>query len=270
MKTIALRILIISAAISSHAVAQVAKQISSLPAIITKPGRYVLNKDLVLKKVADAAITITVDDVRLDLGGHVITNGLPAGTDVTGILAQGHGGILVLNGTVRKYKTGIRLNGFQSPASGVSVENVRVDASESLGIQVLGLIGSVKHCVVSNTGNTQASSAVGMSFDLGFATVIDNDVLATLAGTGQQAEGIHCGAQAAVFENNRVLNDPSSHASIGMFFAFPANYLVENNRIAGFTNGILFTNAGTPKFRNNFTTDCTNPYVSGTDAGNNK
>ena len=269
MKSILLRTLFILAVVSTDAVAQVAKQIRTLPAVISKPGRYILSKDLVLTKVADAAITINADDVKLDLGGRVITHTLTNGADVTGIVASSRGGISVFNGTVRGFTTGIRLNGFQAAASGVSVENVRVESCKLQGIQLLGLIGTVKHCVVASTGTQGTGSASGIVLDLGFATVVDNDVIGTVALMGNPSYGIFGNAQAAVIENNRVLNDPNGHGDIGMRLGFSSNYIVENNRIAGFTKGIEFTAAGRPKYRNNITTDCATPYVLGTDAGNN-
>ena len=144
MKSIALRILIIAAAVSSHAVAQVAKQITSLPAVITKPGRYVLSKDLVLKKVADAAITINSDDVKLDLGGHVISQTEAAGSNVYGIHSPFCGGISVFNGTIRGFNFGIRINCYQSAATDLTIENLRVEACQSVGIAAAGLSGTVR------------------------------------------------------------------------------------------------------------------------------
>lgn len=245
--------------------------IHSLPAKITKPGSYILIKSLVLKTpTATAAITITADNVKLDLGGHTLTNTLPATADVTGVYAQAHGGITVSNGTVRGFSTGVRLNAFQAAAGDVSVENVRVDGCRNLGLQLLGSIGSVRRCVVSNTGGATANSASGISLDLAFATVVDNDVFATITQPTTNSVGIQCGAQAGVFENNRVLNEQSNRGGKGMSLAFSANYLVEKNFVTGFATGISFTNAATPKYRNNFTTDCATPYVLGVDAGNNK
>ncbi len=80
------RIILVSIfATASCAIAQTAKPILSLPAIISKPRRYLVKTDLVLKKSATAAITILADDVTLDLGGSVISHTLPTGTDIEGI-----------------------------------------------------------------------------------------------------------------------------------------------------------------------------------------
>ncbi len=254
----------------TEAGAQVVKTINSLPARILKPGHYALKKNLVLTKTATAAISIEADDVSIDLGGFLITNTLPAGTDVTGIYAQSHGGLAVSHGTVRGFDTGVRLNGNQAAVTGVAVENLRVEKSGATGIQLLGPIGSAKNCVITNTGTPASYNAMSLVLDLGFGTIIGNDIIGTQATPGQQAVGIQCGLQAGVIENNRVLNDQSTRGTTGMFLAFSASYLVENNRVTGFATGINFTNTGAPKYRNNFVTDCTIPYSGGTDSGNNK
>lgn len=257
-------------ATASCAIAQTAKPILSLPAIISKPGRYLVKTDLVLKKSATAAITILADDVTLDLGGSVISHTLPTGTDIEGISTEAHGGIKVINGTVRGFTTGIRLNSNSAVVSGIAVEDVRIERSAEVGIQLIGETMSVKRCVITNTGSTQANQAYGLVLDGAFATASDNDILSTLVAPGLQSEGMHCSVLACVLENNRVLNEQSARGSVGIFAGFTSNYLVENNRIAGFAAGLKFTGSGTPKYRNNFTTDCATPYTSGTDAGNNK
>ena len=269
MKSIALRLLIITAAISSHAVAQVAKQITSLPAVISKPGRYVLSKDLVLKKVADAAITINVDDVKLDLGGHVISQTDAAGADVYGIHSPFRGGISVFNGTIRGFNTGIRLNCYQSAATDLTIENLRVEASRSVGIAAAGISGTVRRCVVADTGTGGTSHATGINVDLGTATIIDNTVTGTVGASGH-SYGIFGAAPVGVFENNRILNVPTAQGEVGIRLNGAQSELVENNRICGFLTGIEFTPGAKAVYRNNLTTDCTTKYVLGTDAGNNK
>ena len=269
MKSIALRILILTIAISSHAVAQVAKRISSLPVVITKPGRYVLSKDLVLKKVADAAITINADDVQLDLGGHVISQTAEAGGNVYGIHSPFRGGISVFNGTIRGFNFGIRINCFQSAATDSTIENLRVEACRSVGIAAAGLSGTVRRCVVTDTGKGGTNHATGISIDLGVATVIDNTVSGTVGATGH-SYGIFGAAAAGVFENNRILNAPTAHGEIGIRLNGAQNGFVENNRICGFLKGIEFTPGAGAIYRNNLTTDCTTKYTLGTDAGNNK
>ena len=263
-----LAVLIFTTAVT--AVAQTAKPILSLPAVISKPGRYIVKSNLVLKKSATAAISILSDDVVLDLGGRVISHALPVGTEVTGVLTTAHGGIKVINGTVRGFTTGIRLNTYSAAVTGAVVEDVRVERSGQNGIQLLGESMSVKRCVIIGTGGALANQATGLRLDGGFATASDNDILSTLVAPLFQSEGMHCSVLACVIENNRVLNEPSARGGVGISAGVTSNYLVENNRIAGFSSGLRFTGTGTPKYRNNFTTDCATPYTSGTDAGNNK
>ena len=269
MKYFVLRILIITAAISSHAVAQVAKRINSLPAVISKPGRYVLSKDLVLKKVADAAITINADDVQLDLGGHVISQTAEAGANVYGIHSPFRGGISVFNGTIRGFNYGIRINCYQSAATDLTIENLRVEACRGFGIAAAGISGTVRRCVVTDTGKGGTSHATGINVDLGFATITDNTVSGTLGATGH-SYGIFGAAQAGVFENNRILNEPTDQGEIGIRLSGAPSALVENNRICGFLKGIEFTPGAGAVYRNNLTTNCTTKYTLGTDAGNNK
>lgn len=269
MKSIALRILIITGAISSHAVAQVAKQITSFPAIITKPGCYVLSENLVPKKAADAAITVNVDDVKLDLSGHVISQTEAAGADVYGIHSPFRGGISVFNGTTRGFSNGTRLNWYQSAATDLTIENRRVEACRNYGIQAAGLSGTVRNCIVNDTGKGGTSHAFGISIDLGFGTISDNTVAGTVGASGHSF-GIFGSASAGVIEGNRILNEPGSHGEVGLRLGGAQSERVENNRICGFLTGIVFTPDLGAAHRNNLTTDCATKNTLGTDAGNNK
>lgn len=161
---------------AATSIAQTAKPILSLPAVISKPGRYIVKTNLVLKKSATAAISIVSDDVVLDLGGRVISHALPVGADVTGVLTEARGGIKVINGTVRGFTTGIRINSNSAGAGGIAVEDVRIERSAEIGIQLVGETMAVKRCVITNTGSTQANQAFGLVLDGAFATASDNDI----------------------------------------------------------------------------------------------
>ena len=248
---------------------QVSTPIGAVPFTIKKPGNYVLKKNLRLTKTATAAINIASDDVVLDLGGRVLSSGLPTGTSVVGIQdAGGYGNIVVKNGTVRGFEQGVRLNSYQANVTGVTVEDIKVDRSSGAGISVLGEQMIVRRCTVTNTGGSPGGT-FGIYVDGGTAIVKDNEVLNTVGPEGVAADGIKVGCQSAVIEGNRVLNPPGTLGSRGISLGLATYYLAENNRITGFTTGIYFTNA-VGEYRNNFTVGCTTPYSGGVDSGNNK
>jgi hypothetical protein len=81
----------------------------TFPIVIDEPGSYVLTADLTVTSTASNGIDITVDDVTLDLGGHVVRGPGGAGLITTGIKALDRSRVIVRNGTVTGFGYGLRL-----------------------------------------------------------------------------------------------------------------------------------------------------------------
>lgn len=258
--------------------------ITSVPFTISAGGSYCLTGDLIASSTftSGTAITVTADNVTVDLGGYTLSN-LPAGTGTKaiGIEAVAQNNITVQNGTVRGFYVGIQLSGVSGTSansSGHLVQSVRADSNRFIAIQVLGLGSVARQNQVLHTGGSTAS---GVSFTVGLqvggdgAEALDNSVVDTIpAPSTGQANAILINAQnnfsGAVAEGNRVANVGALQAdAVGISTGVSAIHtLIVNNRVSNFGQGILFTVSG--GYRDNITINVTHSYQGGIDAGNNQ
>jgi hypothetical protein len=128
------------------------KQPGSFPLVISQPGSYVLVSNITVPDANTTAISITADNVTLDLGGFSIfgptvcsggppvTGCTPTGTGI-GIDATGRTDVTVVNGTVKGLgRTGVSLGKH------ADVEKVRAANNGLDGIDVAypsTLIGNI-------------------------------------------------------------------------------------------------------------------------------
>ena len=169
--------------------------IDEAPFVITKPGKYIVTKDLAAEA---SAIAIQADNVTLDLNGHTIKYGcgvkmaenimtytsrksgnighagilLPSRPDATADFEgfrwnSRRPGIVVTNGTIAdgtgeglSYSAGIQLAG----ATGAKVENVRIEiaAPDTFGLTV-GKGAKVRHVTIINTSTHVANRHAQMA-----------------------------------------------------------------------------------------------------------
>src|SRR5262245_43589026 len=130
--------------------------ITSLPAVISVPGIYCFtgNLDTSISSSGDRAITISANNVVLDLNGFKL-GGLGGGTATlaTGVFASGRQNITIKNGTIRGFWEGIFL--FNSAASqGHVIEDIRADNNRNVGINVDGTGNIVRNNQVVATGGS--------------------------------------------------------------------------------------------------------------------
>ena len=186
--------------------------ITALPATISSPGVYCLESDFAYNSIGVPAITITANNVTLDLNAHKIGD-LGAGTAVStsGIYAIAVQNITIKNGIVRGFATGILLTDNTTPpttAQGHLVEDMRTDDNRLVGISIVANGSIVRHNqVVATGGSTLAANenSVGISVSGQGNRVLDNDVTDTTASGTGNAFGIRgSGAEALVVADNRV------------------------------------------------------------------
>jgi hypothetical protein len=91
---------------------------TSFPIVIDQPGSYVLTADLTVWSTSDNAIDITVDDVTLDLGGHVIRGPGGATSTGTGIYANDVHNVTLHSGTITGFKYGVYLSSTSASDGG--------------------------------------------------------------------------------------------------------------------------------------------------------
>jgi len=256
--------------------------ITSVPFTISASGSYCLANDISTPATFTAgnAITVSVNDVVIDLGGFTLGNlSAGTGTQAVGIFAQDQKNVTVQNGTVRGFCRGIDLLDSGTVAlvasRGHLVENVRVDMSRCLGIVVEGTSSVIRNNQVVGTGTKD--SAIGI-YAVGIGVhVLDNEVADTFRPSGLgNGYGIFIDTlgTGAVIEGNVISNDPSDFGlgsgSIGIL-ANATDVLVVNNRLTWLNFGIFYASGGNGKFRDNLTSGVTTAYrfLGGTDAGNN-
>ncbi len=219
--------------------------ITAVPAVITVPGVYCFTKSLVTSIASGIAISIQANNVVLDMNGHRL-GGLAAGlgTTAVGIHATNRQNITIRNGTIRGFLYGIELQNGAS--QGHLIEDMRADQNTYVGIWVEGTGSIIRNNQIVATGGTTAFGANSLVFGI------------YVTGNGVRAI------------NNDVITMTRSGAdpSVGIQVASGVGNLLDNNRMTGADNGIVFA-GGTGKYRNNLTFDVTTPYTGGTNAGNN-
>jgi hypothetical protein len=189
---------------------------SDLPLSLTTSGSYYLIEDIT---TAGDGITISADDVTIDLMGFTLAGG--TGDGISSVFPTKN--VTVRNGTVSGWGgSGIDVN----QSDGSRVERVRADSNESRGIRV-GENAAVIDCIA--TGNT----ASGIQTEAG-ATV-----------SGCSARG-NTGTGVAVSFDSAVLNTTSSENGLGFNAAASSfvNCVANNNNGKGFQVSLSSTVVG--------------------------
>jgi hypothetical protein len=222
--------------------------ITSVPFTINASGIYCLKSDLNTNINTGAAITVSADNVVIDLNGHVLSNNGPgAATQARGIYGLNHRDVTVRNGTVRLFHTCVWLDEtFPATINRTHIiEDMKIENCRARGMWIIGQSSTVRRNVVRDVlGNREETPHWGIAVDGQGSQVLDNLVHNVKGGT--VASGIEVG---------------------------DLDVMVVNNRVSAVNQGIVFGPFGTSgKYRDNLTSDVVAPYVTngnGVDAGNN-
>jgi hypothetical protein len=142
---------VLLSAASANAQTKITKPSGGLPFKITKSGSYFLAGNLAVTTKTTTAILVKVANVTINLNGFIIS-GLGTGSTGVGIDASAATGVIIANGTISGYGTGITLNGNST------VQNVQILNNTADGIVVSG-----SACVVSNSV-ISGNSGTGLDF----------------------------------------------------------------------------------------------------------
>jgi len=251
------------------------QRIRRVPVTITEPGHYCLARDLSFGSTTGAAIRIDSDDVVLDLNGRTL-DGSAAGsaTEAAGVGSTGHSNLVVRNGTIRGFRSGVEL----AVASAAAVEGIRAVGNTMSGIAAEGAGLQVRGNQVVGTGGSTipGSRALAIAVRGPGGLVADNLVVDTEAVAGSFAYGIHAtGSDGMVIEGNRIANGTlPSGVLFGIIVPFSRNVVVSNNRVTNATHAVVFSSFGSGTYRDNLTAGVADPYPAfdgaGVDAGNNQ
>jgi parallel beta-helix repeat protein len=243
--------------------------ITSLPFVITTPGKYCLNSDLSFQDPGQSAITISAGNVLLDLQGFTMSGG---GTGSSAIGTSGtHRSVTVRNGTVKGFTHAVRFGAFAfaDTTSDSVVENIRLQDCLTTAIEINGNGNIVRNNHIVNTRGP--NSAAGIMVDGSSNAILNNDIVDTIASGNNVASGIVLNpSERSIVENNRIertVGEPGGANAI--FVGSSSNVLVVNNRIIRADSGIVYLNSS-GVFRDNIAVGCTTKYSGGTNGGNNQ
>ncbi len=180
--------------------------INSLPATISVSGIYCLKTDLSTSLTSGTAITISTNNVTIDMNGLKL-GGLGGGINSTaqGIFAKNRLSIEIRSGTIRGFGTGIFLQATPAGTGGGHiVRDMLIDGSGSTGVMFF----AVRYSVLRDS----------RIFDIGYPE------------NGFQAIGVYLtdGARDTVIEDNVISSVRSGASPVGIAVA-----LSLRTRIAG-------------------------------------
>jgi hypothetical protein len=231
--------------------------ITSVPCTISSSGSYYLTKNLTS---TGTAITISADDVTLDLCGFTLT-GPGSGTNY-GIYMNGRKNIEIRNGTIKSFGTdGI----YDSSSSGGNqrILRVQVIGNKRYGIYLHGSTNQIKDCVISGNGSSYAGFVYGINTAAGCAitgnTVYENGMAATgnvsgiytgsgckitdnvVYGNGVSAGGvvygINCDSGSTITDNSVFSNGSYATNTVYGIYALNSSNTISGNTVHG--NGIF-------------------------------
>lgn len=176
--------------------------ISSLPATISTPGVWCLDRDLSTAVSSGVAIDLQASYITLDCNGFKV-GGLQAGpaTNVTGIRVGGELGT-VRNCSVRGFMTGIEID-----APSGTAEMNRLDSNTQTGILGDADWSVIRQNMVSNTGGRPGGAFAAGIASWGRAhSLVDNEIDGVHPGASGDAEAIAYGIWAgeAQVQGNRI------------------------------------------------------------------
>jgi hypothetical protein len=210
--------------------------INSVPATLSTPGVWCMNKNLALATTTGNAILINANNVVVDCNDYKL-DGMAAGaaTAAYGIVGTNRINATVRNCNVLGFQQGIRLAGT---GGGHVIEDNRIDSSTWVGILVSG-DGSVarRNQVINVGGSTTKLTAFGIS-TTGSIDLVDNTIAGVTATTGTEssAYGIYTASDAGGSVNGNRVRDvlpAGTRAAYGIYNGGAVRMTLRNNDVAG-------------------------------------
>ncbi len=151
-------------------------QPSSFPIAITQAGSYKLVSDINCTDEDTHAITVSADNVHLDLNGFTITGpGCNSGSEGCGIyMGSVQENFTVSNGSIRDF----RASGIATAADSENIHlmNLNIYSNGVYGVSLQGYSGIVKDCVFSSNGINEDLTTGGTGLFVNYSTLVVNNV----------------------------------------------------------------------------------------------
>jgi hypothetical protein len=241
--------------------------INSLPVTISSQGVFCLTGNLATNISSGSAITITANNVTLDLNGWKV-GGQAAGmsTGANGIISTADN-VTIKNGIVRGFNIGINLVG-----RGGVVEDMLIDQNTSTGIYVAGQGALVRRTQVVDTGGSTKSSKVTIFSILvsGSGSSVEDNVVSGLSATGAGDEyGIYVSGQYSMIKNNIVTDDakPTGGGISYGIIAIASQISAVENAVTDFNYGYYYNSIGL--YSQNTAAGCNTPFFGSISGSSN-
>jgi hypothetical protein len=233
------------------------------PLTLSVPGSYCLFNDYALRLASGAAITVTANNVTIDLNGHRLGNGNGgAANTATGVAAEAAGlvNLTVRNGTIRGFGHGITINADDS--SGHLIEEMLLEQNLTTGIHVRANNSTIRRNRVVGTGTTTTLVAAtrGIHANGSENRILDNDVQRS-SSLSLETTGIFARGEAVLLNGNRVTEFTAATGGIETgirFFAGSAtishNLVHDTHMPASGSNFGIASNPSTVKIVGNVVT----------------
>jgi hypothetical protein len=249
--------------------------IDAVPATISAPGVWCLNKNLAMATTTGTAITVNASNVVLDCNDYKL-DGAAAGaaTAAYGINANNRMNVTVRNCNVLGFQIGVRLAGT---GGGHVVEDNRIDGSTYVGILLAG-DGSVvrRNQVINVGGSTTKLVAYGISAT-GVTDVIDNTIAGVTATANSEASayGIYTAQDIGGAVSGHRIRDvvrAGVKAAYGIYTTGAPRMTLRNNDLSGdYSSGSIGIRCGGAgnRVRNSTVAGFVTPLSLCGDAGGN-
>lgn len=212
------------------------------PYTIERPGCYKVQKDLVLSSLAANGILIKSNHVQLDLNKHIILGPLSANGSGAGVYANAVDDVVIMNGTVRGFLYGIRIDGgsLGDDSRNTVITNISVEDNFFRGIAIEAENAVISDNKILNTGRTTLfPDAFAVALEVkGKSCKITHNIIdgVFLIGVGEGI-GISLSNNRAgcAVANNRINTPAESYATFGIWLSSESVATSVNaNRIKGF------------------------------------
>jgi hypothetical protein len=190
---------------------------------------------------------------------------------------------VIKNGKLESFDKGIVANGREYVGlrypDDVLIENVVIQEARYTGIEITGRGMVVRNNRIMGIGTASTPGwRYGISVRGPHNRILDNEVTdmeLTTDPAGSQAIYIFLSdAAGSIVEGNRLTDrngdQPGQGIAVGGTSPTGDDVLVVNNRLSGMRYGIYYYSGLTGKYRDNLTSGVPNPFLGGTDAGNNR
>jgi len=134
-------------------------EIKALPYTISSSGFYYVTKDLTCQSKIEHGITITADNVTLDLMGFSLIGPGGKGT-YDGIYMNGQSNVEIRNGTVRNFRRH-GIHEFNTAGTSHRTINIRARGNGYRGISLLGKGNLVERCAAVGNGYYGIYTGIG-------------------------------------------------------------------------------------------------------------